>query len=60
MALNFITGLDVKGNINLNKKELRNAVIQNLATDPGAGSSEVGQIYFNTNIDTFCEKVSLA
>lgn len=57
MALNFITGLDVKGNINLNKKELRNAVIQNLATDPGAGSSEVGQIYFNTNIDTLKQYV---
>lgn len=52
MALNFLTGLDVQGNIDLNKKQLQNAVIQNLATDPAAGSSVVGQIIFNTTDDT--------
>ena len=52
MALNFLTGLDVQGNINLNKKELQNAVIQNLATDPAVGASIVGQIIFNTTDDT--------
>ena len=52
MALNFLTGLDVQGNINLNKKELQNAVIQNLATDPAIGISVVGQIIFNTTDDT--------
>ena len=52
MALNFLTGLDVQGNIDLNKKELQNAVIQNLATDPAAGSSVIGQIIFNTTDDT--------
>ena len=52
MALNFLTGLDVQGNIDLNKKELQNAVIQNLATDPSVGSSIVGQIIFNTTDDT--------
>ena len=52
MALNFLTGLDVQGNIDLNKKELQNAVIQNLATDPAVGASIVGQIIFNTTADT--------
>ena len=52
MALNFLTGLDVQGNIDLNKKELQNAVIQNLATDPAVGVSIVGQIIFNTTADT--------
>jgi hypothetical protein len=52
MALNFLTGLDVQGNIDLNKKELQNAVIQNLATDPAVGVSIVGQIIFNTSDDT--------
>ena len=52
MALNFLTGLDVQGNIDLNKKELQNAVIQNLATDPAVGASVVGQIIFNTTDDT--------
>lgn len=49
MAINFLTGLDVKGNINLNKNELQNAVIQNLATAPA--SPLAGQIYFNTTDD---------
>jgi len=46
MAINFLTGLDVKGNINLNKKELQNAVVQNLATAPS--SPLEGQIYYDT------------
>jgi hypothetical protein len=46
MALNFLTGLDVKGDINLNKKELQNAVIQNLGTAPG--SPLEGQIYYDS------------
>ena len=55
MAVKFLSGLDVKGvldarsNINLNKSELQNAVIQNLATAPGAPLA--GQIYFNTTSD---------
>lgn len=49
MAIPFLTGLDVRGNIDLNKKELQNAVIQNLATAPG--SPLAGQIYFNTTDD---------
>lgn len=49
MALNFLTGLDIKGNVDLNKKELQNAVIQNLATAPS--SPLEGQIYYNTGED---------
>ena len=57
MAINFLTGLDVKGNINLNRKELQNAVIQNLGTDPTTGNV-IGQIIFNTTDDTLKQYVA--
>ncbi len=46
MALNFLTSLDVEGNININQNELRNAVVQNLGTAPGTPLA--GQIYYDT------------
>jgi hypothetical protein len=43
MAINFLNTID------LNKNQLNNAAIQNLAVDPGTGVE--GQIYFNTADD---------
>ena len=37
--------------INLNKNELQNSVIQNLATDPS--NPKPGQMYFNTVTNRF-------
>ncbi len=45
MAVQFLTGLDVQGNIDLNVNQLQNVVIQPLGADP-AGTA--GRIYYNS------------
>ena len=52
MAINFLNTVD------LNKNSLDNARIQNLGTDPSAANSSIGQIYFNTGIDTLKQYVA--
>jgi len=45
MALQFLTGLDVQGNLNLNNNQIQNVVIQPLGADP---SGIAGKIYYNS------------
>jgi len=45
MAVQFLTGINVNGNININTNQLQNVVIQPLAADP-AGID--GRIYYNS------------
>ena len=45
MAVRYLTGLNVSGNINLNSNQLQNVVIQPLGADP-AGIA--GKIYYNS------------
>ena len=52
MAIQFLNTVD------LNKNSLDNARIQNLGTDPSAANSSIGQIYFNTGIDTLKQYVA--
>ena len=49
MALDIITDLNVLGDIDLNKKELQNAVIQVLSTKPG--SPATGQIFYDSDVN---------
>ena len=52
MAINFLNTVD----FNLNS--VNNIRIQNLGTDPSAANSAIGQIYFNTGVDTLKQYVS--
>ena len=46
MAVQFLTGLDVQGNLNLNDKQIQNVIIQPLGADP---SGIAGKIYYNSS-----------
>ncbi len=49
MAIQLLNGADVYGPLDLKGYELRNAEVQNLATDPsGLGTADKGRIWFNT------------
>ena len=52
MAINFLNTVDF--NLNL----VNNIRIQNLGADPSAANSAIGQIYFNTGVDTLKQYVS--
>ena len=52
MAIQFLNTVDFKRN------QLNFARIQNLATDPNTANSSVGQLYFNTGIDTLKQYVA--
>ena len=47
--IKFLAGLDIDGNIDLNKGQLQAAVIHPLASNPSSPS--VGQLYYNTGDD---------
>ena len=45
MAVQFLTGLNVQGNLNLNNNQIQNVIIQPLGADP---SGIAGKIYYNS------------
>ena len=52
MAIQFLN------TVNFNKNQLNFARIQNLGADPTTANSSIGQIYFNTAVDTLKQYVS--
>ena len=52
MAINFLN------NVNLNSIQVENIVIEKFASDAAAGTGVVGQLYFDTTVDTLKQYVS--
>ena len=52
MAINFLN------NVNLNSIQIENIVIEKFASDAAAGTGVVGQLYFDTTVDTLKQYVS--
>jgi len=52
MAINFLNTVD------FNRNSVNNIRIQNLGADPSAANSAIGQVYFNTGVDTLKQYVS--
>jgi len=52
MAINFLNTVD------FNRNSVNNIRIQNLGADPSAANSAIGQVYFNTGLDTLKQYVS--
>ena len=48
MAVQFLTGINVTGNVNLNTNQLQNFIVQPLGSDP-AGIA--GRVYYNSSIN---------
>jgi len=45
MAVNFLTGLDIQGNVSLNNNQLQNFVVQPLGSNP---TGIAGRVYYNS------------
>tara|TARA_R110002072_G_scaffold284447_1_gene448837 strand:+ start:603 stop:2525 length:1923 start_codon:yes stop_codon:yes gene_type:complete len=48
MAVQFLTGLDVNGNVNLLENQLQNFIVQPLGSDP---TGIAGRVYYNSSIN---------
>jgi len=48
MAIQFLTGLNVTGNVNLNENQLQNFIVQPLGSDP---TGIAGRVYYNSSIN---------
>ena len=46
MAIKYLVGLDIDGNIELNSNQIKEVRIDNLAADP---TGSAGRIYYNTS-----------
>ena len=48
MAIQFLTGLNVQGNVNLNESQLQNFIVHPLAANP---TGIAGRLYYNSSIN---------